>query len=102
MYYRSFYKTKTGESQNSDFAKRAQYDEERSVRSDKTDERICQCKEPKDAEFVAMQLNKANNATKENLSGVVIEWLQSCGIDYDNSDIESLENMIERKLKRIA
>ena len=49
-----------------------------------------------------MQLNKANNATKENLSGVVIEWLQSCGIDYDNSDIESLENMIERKLKRIA
>lgn len=102
MYYRSFYKTKTNENPNSDFAKRAKYDEERSVRNDKTDERICQCKEPQEAEFIARQLNKANNATSENIAGVVIEWLQSCGIDYDNSDIDSLENMIERKLNDLA
>jgi hypothetical protein len=41
---------------------------------------------------------RSNNPISEDVSNVVIEWMQSCGIDYDDLDIKSLKNMISKKM----
>ncbi len=83
-----------------DWKDRAKHDESCSIRFN--GERLCQCKDPLIAKTLVKKLNKADKSTPENISGVVIEWMQQCGYDYDSSDIESLENMIEKKLKTDA